>query len=226
MRRSFAAAVMTIAGLACGGGDDDPGGPTTIRVEGQVISARSRAPLEGATVSLGNPIGGDFVTTTTDADGRFAASVQYYLCGGVWIWVDQPGYVQPLPPPDVCPGPPRLVEMHPDPVSSVVSPQDPVVAVGGTVDFQVQVTFADGTVEENGSAYWQIGADLDIPDPTVCGSVPDGAPAQSATYTAPSVPPPGECGGSAGQVAVVAAPEAVVGGSLEASDTVVVTVTP
>ena len=52
MGRGFATAVMMIAALACGG-DDDPGGPTTILVEGQVISARSRAPLEGAMVSVG-----------------------------------------------------------------------------------------------------------------------------------------------------------------------------
>jgi hypothetical protein len=177
-------------------------------------------------VSVGTLIGDPLITTTTDADGRFAATLESDLCEGEKILVVHPGYTQPLPQPDVCPGSLRLIELQPDPVSSVISPQDPVVLVGGGVEFQVQVTFADGTVEENGLAYWQIGAHQDVADPSVCGTIPDGVPLQSATYTAPSAPPPAECGGAAGQAAVVAAPEAVVGGSLEASDTVVVTVAP
>ena len=226
MARSLAVGLIALVFSTACGDDDDPGGPTAVQVEGQVISARSRAPLEGATVSLGSLIGGPLVTTTTDAEGRFAASLESYYCAGEKILVVHPGYLQPLPQPDVCPGSLRLIELEPEPVSSVISPQNPVVGVGGTVDFQVQVTFADGTMEENGSAYWLIGADQNIADPSVCGTVPDNVPLQTATYTAPSVPPPGECGGSAGQVAVVAAPEARVGGSLDASDTVLVTVTP
>jgi hypothetical protein len=60
----------------------------------------------------------------------------------------------------------------------------------------------------------------------VCGSFPAEGAVSGSTYTAPATPPPAQCGASAGQAAVVADPQVGVGGSVEASDTVVVTVTP
>jgi hypothetical protein len=94
------------------------------------------------------------------------------------------------------------------------------------VYFHVRVTFFDGTVEDQGEALWLIGADGDVGDGSVCGTLPDVGAVQGTTYTAPPAPPPTGCGGLAGQAAVVAAPADQAGGTLDASNTVAVTVTP
>ena len=219
--------LLLLAGLglaACG--DDDPGGPDTVLVEGQVISSRSGAPVADASVNIGNLIAGPFVETSTDAEGRFSAMVDVSVCGGVHILVNHPDYTQPAPFPDVCPGTSRVIEVQPAAVSIVIAPQDPSVPVGGTVDFTAHVTYVDGTEDENGAAFWVIAAGPDIGDPLVCGSFPPSVVVQGITYTAPATPPPAECGAAAGQVLVVAYPEAGFGSNVEASDTVIVTVTP
>jgi hypothetical protein len=226
MPRSLAVGLIAVVfSTACG--SDDPGGPDLVVVEGEVISARSGAGLAGATVAIGSLAGTEFVTTTTDADGRFTANVEVFACEGVSILAALTGYQQPAPYSNVCPGSPRTIELAPLPTSSLISPQDPTVGPGGTVDLQLQVTFFDGTAEEDGEAVWFIADDGTLDDTSVCGTVPVGESSRGTTYTAPSAPPPGGCGGSAGQAAVVAAPLGRGGGGVgEASDTVMVTVTP
>jgi hypothetical protein len=228
MRRRLLIGLIAVASATYGcGGDDDPAGPTTVLVEGRVISSRSKAAISGATVGIGNLIGADFVSTTTDADGRFAASVEVFECGGVHILATQTGYVQPAPYPDLCPGSSRTIELNPDPTSSVITPDNPTIQLNGTVEFHVRVTFFDGTVEDDGEAVWLIAADSDIADSSTCGMIPDVGVVRGTTYTAPASLPPTECGAEAGQAAVVAAPIGGDGfGNLAGSDTVVVTVTP
>jgi hypothetical protein len=218
--------IALVFSTACG--SDDPGGPDVVVLEAQVVSARSGAGLAGATVSIGSLAGTQFVTTTTDSEGRFTANVEVVTCEGVSILAELTGYQQSAPYPNVCPGSSRTIELAPLPASIVISPQDPTVGPGGTIDFQVQVTFFDGTTEEDGEAVWFIAEDGTLVDTSVCGSIPPGVPAPGGTtYTAPSAPPPVGCGGAAGQAAVVAAAAVGLGpGSGGASDTVLVTVTP
>jgi hypothetical protein len=224
---------LTIGGglvTACGG-SDDTGGPDTTLVHGQVISNRSRAGIAGATVTIRDLIqfGNDdySVSTTTDAEGRFSASVEYFACEGLSILATYPGYAQPTPFPHPCPGSSPLIELDPNATASEITPRDPTVHVSETVEFHTSVTFADGTSDPDGPAAWLIGAVTDIADASACGMVPDVGSSRGTTYTAPPSPPPAECGGSMGQVAIVAAPVGALGfSSLDASDTVLVTVLP
>jgi hypothetical protein len=227
MGRSLSNRLIAVAGLAVGcGGGEDPTGTTTIQVEGRVISARSRAGIAGAEINIGGFLSNDFVITTTGSDGSFAASVESFGCEGDIIFVIHSGYLQPAPFPNVCPGSSRTIELDPKAISSVIRPQDPMTTLGGTVDFQVRVTFFDGTVEDPGEVVWFVAPSGPIDGPE-CGSVPDVGPVRATTYTAPSSQPPAQCGPASGHVAVGAAPvEGTAGATLEVSDTVVVTVTP
>ena len=224
MGRSHSACLLAIAGLAVGCGGGDPTGRTTLQVQGSVISSRSRAGIAGAEINIGGYLSNDFVTTTTGSDGSFAATVESFGCEGDIIFVTHSGYVQPAPFPDICS--PRTVELNPDPLASVISPQDPTTGLGGTVMFQVRVTFVDGTVEDPGEAVWFIDPSGTIAG-SECGSVSDEGVVRAVIYTAPSALPPPACGSGSDQVTVVAAP--VSAGStqiLDASDRVEVTVTP
>jgi hypothetical protein len=226
MGRQMSAGLVIISAFTLGcGGDADPGGPTRIRVEGQVISSRSRTGIADAAVSIGNILGNDFVTTTTDAEGRFSADAEYFECAGVTIQVQHTGYLQQPGLVDVCPGSSRTIELVPDPVESSIAPENPMLQLGGSIDLQLRVTFYDGTADENGEAYWSIGSNAHTPDTSLCGSVPDSA-SRGVRYTAPSSPPPSGCGPSAGQGRLIAAPVGILGGSLDASDTVIVSVGP
>jgi hypothetical protein len=204
----------------------DTGGPTTVRVEGRVISAKSQAGIEGADVNIGGLLSSDFVTTTTGSDGSFAASVESFGCEGDIIFVTHTGYFQPTPYPNICPGSSHTVQLRPGALTSHITPPDPTVGLGGTVNFQVRVTFYDGTIEDQAEAAWFL-APTGTVDDSECGSIPDDGPVRATTYTAPSVVPPAACGPAPGQVGIVAAPVgADPGGSFEGSDTVVVMVTP
>ena len=233
MGHCLKAGLILVISLSACGGNDAPAGPTTIHYEGRVISARSRVGVPNAEVHIGPIIvlgppgkGDEFVTTTTDADGNFAATIVYSVCEGFVLSIEHPGYLPAAPFPDVCPGSPRTIEVDPRPTSSLITPQDPTVMAGGAVGFHVAVTFFDGSVEDDGVAAWAVAPSTELGDTSVCGTIPNGDPVQGTTYTAPAVPPPAECGPLAGQTAVVAVPVVRASYAIEASDTVAVTVTP
>lgn len=227
MRHRLRAGLIFVIGLssACGG-NDAPAGPTTIHFEGRLISARSRVGIPDATVHIGALGGDEFVTTTTDPEGNFAATVNYNACEGVVINIDHPGYLPVSPFPDVCPGSSRTIELDPRPTMSLITPHDPSIGLGGVVAFHVAVTFFDGTVDDDGEAAWGVVARAELLDTSVCGTIPDPGPVRGTTYIAPAVPLPPDCGVVAGQTAVVAVPVVRASYAIEASDTVVVTVTP
>jgi hypothetical protein len=237
-------AVLGILG-ACG---SEPNAPINsnrlvVTVTGTVRSARSAAPIPGASLELYRI--SSFATValdrdTTDADGLYRLSTTYaqdYSCADPGIDVVAPGYYGHFSAPVQvhCIEDTQIMDIYldPEPVRLIVSPETLTLRPGDRQQFNVSATFADGTSGPpppygpwpppyggDWEVAWRVAGD------STCGWLFGPKTGESVEYVAPATALTTLCGtATVGQVVIVAG--VVIFGVYEPlKDSVIVTITP
>jgi len=237
-------AVLGILG-ACRSEPNAPVNPNqlVVTVTGRVRSARSAAPIPGASLELyriSNYTTGALDRDTTDADGLYRLSTTYAeanSCADPGIDVVASGYYGHFfaPVQVQCIENPQIMDIYldPEPVRLIVSPETLTLRPGDRHPFRVSATFADGTSGTpppygpwpppyggDWEVAWRVAGD------STCGWLFGPKTGESVEYVAPATALTTLCGtATVGQVLIVA--RVVIFGVYEPlNDSIIVTISP